>query len=79
MSENNKIEKAIRNSEASLRMEGLKSSPELEDARRMVLEGKMSDKEYIEMVLRYAAKKEKIKCHTALIRYKKTVIPALPC
>ena len=52
-----KIEKAMRNSEASLRMEGLKSSPELEDTRRMVLEGKISDKDYIEMVLKFVLKK----------------------
>ena len=58
MTQNQKIEKAIQNSEASLRMEGMKSSPELEDARRKVLDGKMSDKEYIKMVYQFVLKKE---------------------
>jgi len=54
-----KIEKALRNAEASLRMEGLKSSPELEDVRRKALYGEISDAEYIEEVVRFVLQKSK--------------------
>jgi hypothetical protein len=41
------IEKAILNAEASLRMEGLRPSPEVLRECRLVLEGKLSYEEYI--------------------------------
>jgi len=57
LSENQK-EKAMLNAKASLRMEGMKTSPQLEDARRMVLEGKITHKEYVETVRRFVMEKE---------------------
>jgi hypothetical protein len=46
MPDNKKIEKELRNAKASLWMEGMETSPQLEEARRMVLYGKINHKEY---------------------------------
>jgi hypothetical protein len=46
------IDAAIRNAEASLRMEGLSASDEARRECRLVLEGKMTDAQYMDSVRR---------------------------
>ena len=53
-----KIEKAIANSKASLRMEGLETSPEADEDCRKVLRGEMTDEEYIARVYERATGKK---------------------
>lgn len=50
--------KALKNAEASLRMEGLRSSQEMEDARRKVLNGQMTEQQYLEELLQSATQKD---------------------
>jgi hypothetical protein len=52
---NTTIETAIKNAEASLRMEGLRASEDARREYRLVLEGKMTDAQYMDSVReRYA-------------------------
>ena len=53
-----KIRKAMANAEASLRMEGMQTTPELDWARWAVLKGEMTDKEYIEVVYEHVMGKK---------------------
>lgn len=50
-------EQALRNADASIRMEGLHPSAELEESLRRVLDGKMSEEAYLTQVLQRAARK----------------------
>lgn len=59
MTHHGRQNKALKNAEASLRMEGLRSSHQMEDARRKVLNGQMTEQRYLEEVLRFALQKGK--------------------
>lgn len=50
-------EQALRNADASLHMEGLRPSTELEESLHRVLDGQMSEKAYLEEVFQRAARK----------------------
>ncbi len=50
-------EQALRNADASIRMEELHPSAELEESLRRVLDGKMSEETYLTQVLQRAARK----------------------
>ena len=50
-------EQAIKNAEASLRMEGFSPSADMERLLRQVLDGDMSEEAYLERVLRWAVQK----------------------
>ena len=59
MTHRERQDQALKNAEASLHMEGLRSSQEMEDARRKVLNGQMTERRYLEEVLRFAMQKGK--------------------
>ena len=59
MTHQERQDQALKNAEASLRMEGLRSSHQIEDARRKVLNGQMTEQRYLEEVLRFAMQKGK--------------------
>jgi len=50
-------EQAIKNAEASLRMEGFSPSADMKDLLRQVLDGEITEKAYLERVLRRTAQK----------------------
>lgn len=50
-------EQAIKNAEASLRMEGFSPSEDMEELLRRVRDSDMSEEAYLERVLRRAAQK----------------------
>ena len=58
MTHHERQNKALKNAEASLRMEGLRSSQEMEDARRKVLNGQMTEQQYLEELLQSATQKD---------------------
>ena len=58
MTRHERQNKALKNAEASLRMEGLRSSHQMEDARRKVLNGQMTEQQYLEELLQSATQKD---------------------
>lgn len=50
-------EQAIKNAEASLRMEGFSPSVDMEELLRRVLDGNMAEEAYLERVLRRSVQK----------------------
>lgn len=60
MTHRERQDQALKNAEVPLHMmEGLRSSQEMEDARRKVLNGQMTEQRYLEEVLRFAMQKGK--------------------
>ena len=57
MSDHDRRKQAVKNAEASLRMEGLRGSPEMEKAVYRVLDGQMTEETYLAEVFRRAAKR----------------------
>lgn len=58
MTHQERQDQALKNAEASLHMEGLRSSQEMEDARRKVLNGQMTEQQYLEELLQSATQKD---------------------
>lgn len=57
MKDYDRKKQAIKNAEASLRMEGLRGSEEMREAVYKVLEGQMTEETYLTEVFRRAAQK----------------------
>lgn len=58
MTHQERQDQALKNAEASLHMEGLRSSQEMEDARRKVLNGQMTEQQYLQELLQSATQKD---------------------
>ena len=58
MTHQERQDQALKNAEASLHMEGLRSSQKMEDARRKVLNGQMTEQQYLEELLQSATQKD---------------------
>ncbi len=57
MNEYNRKKQAVKNAEASLRMEGLQGSKEMGEAVYKVLDGQMTEETYLAEVFRHAVQK----------------------
>ena len=57
MNDHDRRKQAVKNAEASLRMEGLRGSPEMEKAVYEVLDGQMTEETYLAEVFRRVARK----------------------
>lgn len=57
MKDNDRKKQAIKNAEASLRMEGLRGSEEMREAVYKVLEGRMAEETYLTEVFQRAMRK----------------------